>query len=390
MVGRFLALLWRPGRLRLVGVVVGGPAGAELVELWSGRAHGTYGIGRYAVGLAQSGSVVLLTCPGMAFRTPVLRSVDGARTFRLVPELPGPVRGLLGRYEVQPDGSITVLESPSPGPPARRDGPQRVHRLGREAAAWHSLTLPDRLDAHAVTVAAGGDLLVAGAWHAADGPRPALLTVDPAGHRPVVPRRERSAVWPPRLQDFLWPCATAEPFLRVDATEEPWLLTRDTGGFESTSTLVTLVAAGEWRTRWLPRGACAWLRPRTGQVRLVTSTGRLLDTADAGRTWTRRTLMRRLRPLLPAPSEWEVALLSAAQDGDHLLVLVTMHDWNRAELQTLQQTALLHTTDDAHPVRELLRTHGPDEAIAAVATWPATRSSNPSRRGQPFAGGTAG
>ena len=62
--------------------------------------------------------------------------------------------------------------------------------------------------------------------------------------------------------------------------------------------------------------------------------------------------------------------MSAAQVGDHLLVLVTMHDWSREELHTLQQTALLHTSDEARAACELMRTHGPDEAIAAVATWP--------------------
>lgn len=37
-----------------------------------------------------------------------------------------------------------------------------------------------------------------------------------------------------------------------------------------------------------------------------------------------------------------------------------MHDWSREELHTLQQTALVHTADQARTACELLRIHGPN------------------------------
>jgi hypothetical protein len=231
----------------------------------------------------------------------------------LVPEVPVEVSGLPGRYQPHSDGSVTLLETRSLLPPLERDAPQRVHRLDAGAAGWRSLELPVTFDAWNLATTPSGDLLVAGAWYRRDGCRPALLSIGAGGQRLIEPTDERPAAWFRRLQGSPWPYAAAEPFTRVDAAEEPWLLARDTGGYENSSVLITFVTSGQWRTRWLPRGAWEWPRPRTGHVRLVPSTRRLRDTADSGKTWTRRNLMRSVRPLVPAPSTWQVSVSSAAQ-----------------------------------------------------------------------------
>jgi hypothetical protein len=362
----FLALVWHPGRLRLVEPPPPGEAGAAVAERWRGDAPGAFGPGRRVLALWRAGETVVIRFPGDP-RVPVLRSEDGGRTFAPVPPVPGGRSEHVAGCQAHWDGSVTVIEGSSL--PDARTGPQVIHRLPAGATAWDSVELPGDVSAWSVSVLPSGDPLVGCARGAGGAARAALLRLAPSGIEVIEPRDH-----PPRWLRWLRESVgerAGEPFSRVDAAGEPWLLQQVQGPLEDDHAVIHLVTGDRWQTVRLWRdGAPVWLRPRPGAVRLVMSDGRLRDTEDGGRTWTRHDLMPAAGPLLPARRGWTVRVASAAQHGDDLLVVVAVEDADRPEAERLRATSVLHTADDGRTVRELLRTDGPEEAVVGVAPAP--------------------
>src|SRR5262245_1452264 len=127
----FLALVWRPGRLRLLELPSPGAPG-EVTERWRGRASGAFGPGRRDLELWRAGPAVVVRWPGDP-RVPALRSPDAGRTLTPVPPVPGGHSAALAGCQAHWDGSLTVLEG-EPIPDART-APQVLHRLPADAGS---------------------------------------------------------------------------------------------------------------------------------------------------------------------------------------------------------------------------------------------------------------
>lgn len=360
----FLALVWRPGQLRLVELPPTGAPGA-VSERWQGRAPGAFGPGRHGLGLSRAGQErVIVHFPGDP-RVPVLRSSDGGRTFAPVPPVPGGQSAPLEGCRAHWDGSVTVLEGERI--PAARTAPQVLHRLPADAGSWDSVELPDAFDAWDTSVLPSGEPLLGGSWRTPQGGRSALLHLAPSGAQVIEPPYVRSPGWLWWLRGWLNE-QIDEQFILVDAEDEPWVLQQVHGPLETPHSVLHLATGGRWRLLRLWRGgAGVLLRPRPGALRLVMSQGLLRDTADGGRRWVRHDLMTVVRPLLRARPDWSMRVASAAQRGEDLVVVFTDEDWSRPEAERPFQTSVLHTCDNGRSVRELLRTEGPEEAVVAVA-----------------------
>ncbi|HZC99209.1 MAG TPA: hypothetical protein VFA46_03165 [Actinomycetes bacterium] len=359
----FLALVWRPGGLRLVELPPTGASG-KVTERWQGRAPGAFGPGRRDLGLWRAGQRVIVRFPGDP-QMPALRSPDGGRTFAPVPPVPGGQSAPLAGCRAHWNGSVTVLEGELM--PEVRTVPQVLHRLLPDAGSWDSVELPEAFNAWSVSVLGSGEPLLGGSWRTPEGGRSALLRLTPSGTQMIVPPYVRSPGW-------LWWLRTLlseqidEQFSRVDAAEEPWVLEQVHGPLETDHSVLHLATGRRWRILRLWRdSATVWLRPRPGAVRLVMSQGVLRDTPDGGRSWVRHDLMPAARPLLRARSDWSLRVSSAAQHGDDLVVVFTAEDWSQPEAEQLFQTSVLHTCDNGRTARELLRTEGPEQAVIAVA-----------------------
>jgi hypothetical protein len=359
----FLALVWHPGGLRLVELPSTRAPG-DAAERWQGSAPGAFGPGRRHLKLWRAGQTVIVRFPGDP-RVPALRSSDGGRTFAPVPPVPGGQPAPLVDSQAHWDGSVTVFEGEPI--PAARTAPQVLHRLLPDAGSWDSIELPEAFNAWSVSVLPSGEPLLGGSCRTADGGRSALLRLAPSGMQVIDPPHARSPGWLWWLRTWLNE-RIDEPFTRVDAAEEPWVLQQVQGPLEADHSLLHLATGGRWRMVRLWRdSATVWLRPRPGAVRLVTSQGLLRNTPDGGRSWARHDLMPAARPLLRARSDWSLRVSSAAQHGDDLVVVFTAEDWSQPEPERLHQTSVLHTSDNGRSARELLRTEGPEQAVVTVA-----------------------